>query len=64
MNEILRNPWVRLIALIAGVVLLLRGLGAVREVLTPFVIAFALAYFLNPGVTVLERTFALSLIHI
>jgi len=58
MNEILRNPWVRLIALIAGVVLLLRGLGAVREVLTPFVIAFALAYFLNPGVTVLERTFA------
>ena len=58
MNEILRNPWVRLIALIAGVVLLLRGLGAVREVLTPFVIAFALAYFLNPVVTTLERTFA------
>ena len=28
MNEILRNPWVRLIALIAGIVLLLRGLGA------------------------------------
>jgi len=58
MNEIFRNPWVRLIALIAGIVLLLRGLGAVREVLTPFVIAFALAYFLNPIVTACERTFA------
>jgi len=58
MNEIFRNPWVRLIAAIAGVVLLLRAVGALRDVITPFLIAFALAYFLNPLVTLLERTFA------
>ena len=58
MNEILRNPWVRLIAVVAGIVIVLRALGALREVITPFLIAFALAYFLNPLVTLLERTFA------
>ena len=42
MNEIFRNPWVRLIAAIAGVVLLLRAVGALRDVITPFLIAFAL----------------------
>src|SRR4029078_6053097 len=57
-SEGVRNPWVRLLAAIAAVVLLLRALEAVREVLAPFVIAFALAYFLNPVVTVLERTLA------
>jgi predicted PurR-regulated permease PerM len=57
-SQILRNPWVRLIAALAAIVLLLRGLEALREVLTPFVIAFALAYFLNPVVTGLERTLA------
>ena len=58
MKELLRNPWVRLLATIGGIVLLLRALGAVREVLTPFLIALALAYFLNPMVTGLERVFA------
>ena len=43
MNEIFRNPWVRLIAAIAGIVLLLRALGTLRDVITPFLIAFALA---------------------
>ena len=55
MRELLRNPWVRLAATIAIVVLVVRMLGDVREVLTPFVIAFALAYFLNPLVTAMER---------
>ena len=55
MKELLRNPWVRLAATLAAVVLVVRALGDVREVLTPFVIAFALAYFLNPLVTAMER---------
>jgi len=58
MREVLRNPWLRLAATVAALVLLVRGLGAVREVLTPFAIAFALAYFLNPLVSALERAFA------
>jgi predicted PurR-regulated permease PerM len=57
-REALRNPWLRLAATIVGVVLLLRALDAVREVLTPFAIAFALAYFLNPLVSALERALA------
>jgi predicted PurR-regulated permease PerM len=57
-KEILRNPWVRLLATIAAIVLVVRALAAVREVLTPFLIAFFLAYFLNPTVTALERIFA------
>jgi len=57
-RDVLRNPWLRLVAAAAAVVLLLRALGAVREVLTPFAVAFALAYFLNPAVSALERLFA------
>jgi predicted PurR-regulated permease PerM len=57
-RDVLRNPWVRLIATIAAVVLLLRALGAVREVLTPFLIAFGLAYFLNPLAGGLEKIVA------
>jgi predicted PurR-regulated permease PerM len=57
-REVFRNPWVRVLATVAAVVLLLRALGAVREVLTPFLIAFGLAYFLNPLVNGLERVSA------
>ncbi len=58
MKEALRNPWLRLVAAIVAVVLLVRAVGAIREVLTPFAIAFALAYFLNPLVTAFERVAA------
>ena len=58
MSDLLRNPWLRLVATIAGVILLLRALGALREVLTPFLIAFALAYLLNPLVSGMERVFS------
>jgi len=57
-REVLRNPWLRLAATVALIVLVVRGLDAVSEVLTPFAIAFALAYFLNPLVSALERRFA------
>ena len=52
---VLRNPWVRALLAVAAIVLLLRALEAVREVLTPFAVAFALAYFLNPAASALER---------
>src|SRR5262245_30113556 len=59
-KEALRSPWVRLVAVLVGIVLLVRALAALREVLTPFAIAFAVAYFLNPAVTALEGIFARS----
>lgn len=58
MRELLRNPWVRLLILIGSLLLLLRALYLLRDPLTPFAVAFALAYFLNPVVNALERSFA------
>jgi len=58
MRRALRNPWLRL-ALAAGAVLLvLWGLLRLLAILTPFVVAFALAYFLNPAVNALEGLLA------
>jgi predicted PurR-regulated permease PerM len=51
----LRSPWLRLAALAAGLLLLGWVLLRLLEILTPFVVAFALAYFLNPAVNALER---------
>jgi predicted PurR-regulated permease PerM len=55
---VFRNPWLRLALACA----LLLALGwAMRELsgpLTPFAVAFALAYFLNPVVNLLERWIA------
>jgi len=57
----LANPWLRLLLLVLG----LFGLGYVlqrlAEPLTPFAVAFAVAYFLNPGVNALERVLARAL---
>lgn len=56
MIRVLQNPWVRLLlgaavlALVAAAVLRLSG------VLTPFAVAFAIAWLLNPGVNGLERS--------
>jgi predicted PurR-regulated permease PerM len=54
---VFRNPWFRLALAVAGAVLLLRALGAIGSVLTPFAASFALAYFLNPAANALERAF-------
>jgi predicted PurR-regulated permease PerM len=54
MKDILKNPWVRLLLLLGAILLALRLLWGLREALTPFAIALALAYFLNPLVNGLE----------
>jgi predicted PurR-regulated permease PerM len=61
LREIFRNPWVRLLLLLAAIVLCVRALGELRHVLTPFAIGFAIAYFLNPPVNALEGAFARGL---
>jgi predicted PurR-regulated permease PerM len=58
MRRVFRNAWVRLALAALAVVLLVRALGAVAGVLTPFAVAFGLAYFLNPAANALERLFA------
>jgi predicted PurR-regulated permease PerM len=57
-KRVLLNPWFRLALAIVVAVLLLRALGAIGGVLTPFAASFALAYFLNPAANALERGFA------
>jgi predicted PurR-regulated permease PerM len=54
-RRLLASPWARLLGLLGALVLLGWFLGALRHVLTPFVVAFTLAYFLNPPVNALER---------
>jgi predicted PurR-regulated permease PerM len=57
-NELWRRPWVRLLAVLAGIVLFLWIVYRLRESLTPFAVAFVLAYLLNPLVNWLERVFS------
>jgi predicted PurR-regulated permease PerM len=57
MKDLIRNPWLRLLGLLAALAGLFLLLRALRHVLTPFAVAFALAYFLNPAVNALERLF-------
>jgi predicted PurR-regulated permease PerM len=54
-NPALRNPWLRLAAAVAVALLVGWALLRLLEILTPFVVAFALAYFLNPAANALER---------
>ena len=58
MNEFWRKPWVRLLALLAGIVVVLWIVYKLSDSLTPFAVAFALAYVLNPLANRLERLFA------
>lgn len=58
MREALRSPWLRLPLVVAGIVLIGWCFAQVAGVLTPFAIAFTLAYFLNPVVNATERGFA------
>src|SRR4029450_5138528 len=50
MKDLIGNPWLRLVGLLAALAGLFLLLRALRHVLTPFGVAFALAYFLNPAV--------------
>jgi predicted PurR-regulated permease PerM len=56
--DVLRRPLVRLAVILALVALFFWAVYALRDVLTPFAVAFGLAYFLNPVVNGLERAFA------
>jgi predicted PurR-regulated permease PerM len=58
MNRLLQATWVRIVLGIAIVALLVYVLRALGGALTPFGIAFALAYFLNPVVNGMEAFFA------
>lgn len=57
-RELLRSPWVRLLLILLAVAALSWCLSRLASVLTPFVIAFAFAYFLNPAVNAMERFFS------
>jgi predicted PurR-regulated permease PerM len=57
MKELLSRPPVRLALVLLLVAGLLWCLSLLEPVLTPFGIAFAIAYFLNPPVNALERFF-------
>lgn len=58
MKELLRSSWVRLGLALLALLVLLWCLSLLGGVVTPFAIAFALAYFLNPPVNAMERFFA------
>ena len=58
MNRIFGNPWVRLVIALALAALVALMLLRLAGVLTPFAVAFALAWLLNPGVNALEAWFA------
>lgn len=57
MSNVFAKPWVRLLAVLLVLGLLLWGLLRLGEVFTPFAVAFGLAYFLNPAVNAVERLF-------
>jgi predicted PurR-regulated permease PerM len=54
-TELFGRPWARFLALVLGLALLIWALFQLRQALTPFAVAFALAYFLNPLVNAMER---------
>lgn len=57
MTEVFRQPWARLLGVLAALIVVLSGFFALRGILTPFAAAFALAYFLNPAVNAMEAFF-------
>lgn len=57
MTDLVRRRAVRLVAVLVGLGLFLWAFRAVAPILTPFFVAFAIAYFLNPPVSALERSF-------
>jgi predicted PurR-regulated permease PerM len=57
-KDLLRRPLIKVALTAVVLALLLWGLNRLRDVLTPFAIAFTLAYFLNPPVNAMERGLA------
>jgi predicted PurR-regulated permease PerM len=55
MKDLWQRPAVRFALIVAGVAALVWMVIALKGVVTPFAVAFALAYFLNPPVNALER---------
>src|SRR5262249_14313190 len=53
-SRIFANPWVRLLLLVGTLALVWLVLQRLAGVLTPFAVAFALAWLLNPAVNALE----------
>jgi predicted PurR-regulated permease PerM len=60
-SALLRRPGVQLVAVLVAVVLFFWAVYALRDPLTPFAVALALAYFLNPVVNGVERVMELSM---
>lgn len=58
MREALRSPVLRLLIGAVLIFLALWGLTLLFSVLTPFAVAFGIAYFLNPAANALERALA------
>lgn len=58
MKDLLQSSWARLGLALLALAALLWCLSLLGGVVTPFAIAFALAYFLNPPVNAMERFFA------
>ena len=63
MKRAFRNPWLRLALAVCAALLLAWGLLRLFAILTPFVVAFGLAYFLNPAVNALEALIERALSH-
>lgn len=61
MSDFFRRPLTRAVLVVLGVLLFFRAVYALRDPLTPFAVALALAYFLNPLVNGMERVFARAL---
>lgn len=57
MKDLWARPWVRLLVVVLGLVLLGWVIYRLRQALMPFAVAFGLAYFLNPVVNRLEKAF-------
>jgi predicted PurR-regulated permease PerM len=57
MNRLLQSAGVRLALILGALALLVWLMVLLRSVVTPFALAFAFAYFLNPPVNGLERLF-------
>ena len=61
MSDVFRRPGLRAVLVVLGLALFFWGLYALRDPLTPFAVALALAYFLNPLVNGMERMFVRTL---
>ena len=61
MSDFFRRPLTRAVLVVLGILLFFWALYALRNPLTPFAVALALAYFLNPLVNGMERVFGRAL---